>query len=277
MSVDYSGALDMMLPTHYSFDSITPLAIVCHKTGGDAHIENVYNTFMATMRSTHFAVDTDGRIAQFVPLSRGAGGNCCPDKAPNGKLICDPFWFPLASKYKNLNFCTISIEHCDPTNDNSHPMPQAQIDASNALVKWLCDLYHINTDHILGHNSINPVQKPLCPGPTFNFVQLANYVNSGGTTVLNANFQKEADLCWESTAHLFPNATSPNKGTKIYSSWIAAWLKGHQFGPPLTGEYDSLKADGTTITCQEFAHARCEYVLASGMASWYGSTGSIKF
>src|SRR5215469_4222802 len=182
MSVDYPGALDMMIPTNYSFDSMTPVAIVCHKTGGDAHLENVHNTFMATMRSTHFAVDTDGRVAQYVPLSRGAGGNCCPDKDQNGNLICDSFWFPLASRYGNLNLCTISIEHCDPTQNNSNPMPQAQVDASNKLIKWLCDTYNIATSHIKGHWSINPVNKPDCPGNTFDFNQLFSYINSGGNT-----------------------------------------------------------------------------------------------
>jgi hypothetical protein len=183
MSVDYAGALDMLLPTDYSFSSVAPIAIVCHKTGGDAHVENVQNTFLATRRSTHFAVDTDGRVAQYVPLSRGAGGNCCPDRDNQGNLICDPFWFPLVAQYGNLNFCTISIEHCDPTGDNSYPMPQAQIDASNRLIKWLCDRYGIGTDHILGHRSINPVQKASCPGNTFDFAQLARYVNRGAGNI----------------------------------------------------------------------------------------------
>ena len=276
MSVDYPSALDMSIPLSYSFDSVKPLAIVCHKTAGDAHVENVYNTFIATMRSTHFAVDTDGRVAQYVPLSRGAGGNCCPDKDQNGNLLSDSLWTPLATQYGNLNLCTISIEHCDPTSDNSNPMPPAQVDASNKLILWLCVKFNIPTDHIKGHNSINPVQKPDCPGPTFDFGQLIRYVNAG-VLRMNQNFQQEADLCWESTAHLFPNNASPNKGTGIYNSWIAGWANGHQFGPPLTYEYDSPRADGSSVKVQEFAHARCEYVYNTGVANWFGAEGYISF
>jgi len=211
MAVDYPDAIDMMLPLSYSFSSVAPLSIVCHKTGGDAHLENVQSTFLATMRSTHFAVDTDGRVAQFVPLERGAGGNCCADATHDG------YWDPYIQQYSNLNFCTISIEHCDPTGNNSNPMPQAQIDASNKLIAWLCKTYQIDTNHIKGHSSINPIQKPDCPGSTFDFQQLFTYINQGGSM---------APTGWkdDGTTLTAPNGVPVVKGFRDYilnNSWDA--------------------------------------------------------
>src|SRR5260370_5418664 len=175
--IDYPGAVDMLLPTNYSFDSCAPLSIVIHETGGDMTLESVHSTFLATMRSTTFAVDLDGRVAQFVPLVRGAGGNCCADKDASGNLLCDPYWYGYIQQYGNLNLCTISIEHCN-NSTNSLPMTQAQIDASNKLILWLCQKFNLNINHIKGHNSINPKSKPDCPG-TFSFAQLATFLQGG--------------------------------------------------------------------------------------------------
>src|SRR5258708_6892683 len=174
---DYPNALDMSLPTNYSFDSCAPLSIVIHETGGDMTLDAVYSTFLATMRSTTFAVDLDGRVAQYVPLVRGAGGNCCPDRDASGNLLCDPYWYAYIQQYGNLNLCTISIEHCN-NSTNSLPMTQAQTDASNKLILWLCQRYKLNINHIKGHNSINPRSKPDCPG-TFSFSQLATFLQGG--------------------------------------------------------------------------------------------------
>src|SRR5216684_1388602 len=174
---DYPNALDMSLPTNFSFDSCAPLSIVIHETGGDMTLDAVHNTFLATMRSTHFAIDQSGNVAQFVPLARGAGGNCCPDKDASGQLLCDPYWYGYLQQYGNLNLCTISIEHCN-NSTNSLPMTQAQTDASNKLILWLCQKFNLNINHIKGHNSINPKSKPDCPG-TFSFAQLAAYLQGG--------------------------------------------------------------------------------------------------
>ncbi len=175
--VDYPEAADMLLPTNYSFDSCAPLSIVIHETGGDMTLEAVHSTFLATERSTHFAIDQSGNVAQFVPLSRGAGGNCCSDKDASGNLLCDAYWFGYIQQYGNLNLCTISIEHCN-NSSNSLPMSQAQTDASNKLILWLCQKFNLNINHIKGHNSINPKSKPDCPG-TFSFAQLATYLQGG--------------------------------------------------------------------------------------------------
>ncbi len=66
---DYPNALDMSLLTNYSFDSCAPLSIVIHETGGDMTLDAVHSTFLATERSTHFAIDQSGNVASCAKLN----------------------------------------------------------------------------------------------------------------------------------------------------------------------------------------------------------------
>ncbi len=119
---DYTKAQDHFLPAdRFGFhNQNSHAAIVVHKTAGDANPQAVVNTFLATGKSVHYVVGQDGSVWQLVPEADGAGGNCCADDSH------DPFWTPYISKYENLNLCTISIEHCDPANDNSTTLTLAQ-------------------------------------------------------------------------------------------------------------------------------------------------------
>jgi hypothetical protein len=174
MSSDYPGAEEHFVPDSFMFNTNSHSAIVIHKTGGDATPQAVYNTFMASGRSVHYAIGLDGAIWQFVPETRGAGGNCCVEPGYN------TFWQPFLDQYKNLNLCTLSVEHCDPTPDNSTPMPQAQVETSYKLVQHWCQKYHIAIDHIHGHASINPINRARCPGATYDFQALFSFLRSGG-------------------------------------------------------------------------------------------------
>lgn len=196
MSVDYPGAIDMLLPIDYSFNTCVPLSIVEHQTGGDMTLEALHATFLATMRSTHFGIDRDGKVAQFVPLARGAGGNCCSDKGAAGNLLCDPYWIPFIQQYGNLNLCTISIEHCNDSN-NALIMPYAQVNASHKLNLWLCERYNLTEAAIQPHSSINPIAKPFCPGPTFDLAGLKLYItqNTG-----NKHMEQQFNQVWASVA-----------------------------------------------------------------------------
>jgi hypothetical protein len=183
MGVDYPGAIDMLLPLNYSFDTITPLAIVQHSTGGDLTLDEIHNTFLATMRSTHFGIDRNGNVAQFVPLNRGAGGNCCPPDPTSSYASFDTFWNKFIPQYwpnmpGGLNRCTISIEHCNDS-FQSLTMTPAQMDASNKLTLWLCQKFNIPTSNIKGHDSIDATN---CPGKVFYstyWQQMLDYVNKG--------------------------------------------------------------------------------------------------
>jgi N-acetyl-anhydromuramyl-L-alanine amidase AmpD len=167
--VDYPGAEEHFVPRSFMFDRNAHKALVIHKTGGDATPQAVYNAFIASGNSVHYAIGTDGTIWQFVPEALGAGGNCCVETG------YDPFWTPYVTTYGNLNFCTISIEHCDYTLLNSTLCPQAQTDASFKLVAHLAQKYHIAPDHIKPHSSINPLSRAYCPG-NYPFADLLAYV-----------------------------------------------------------------------------------------------------
>ncbi len=179
---DYPGATDHNVPPSFMFDSNAHAAIVLHKTGGDATPDAIYRTFLASGKSVHYGVGTDGSIWQYVPEALGAGGNCCVEDG------YDPFWTQFNPMHvgsgdgTNLNTVTISIEHCDAALDNSTPLTPAQQEASFKLVAYLVQKYHIPLTHIKGHNSLDPIDKALCPGnypwqALFAFLQ-----HEGGTT-----------------------------------------------------------------------------------------------
>src|SRR5690242_1878546 len=158
MSADYPAAQEHFVPRSFMFNSNAPVAVVIHKTGGDRTPQDVYNTFLRSGnpgKSSHYAIGLDGVIWQYVPESLGAGANGIP--GPN----IEPFWQPYLAKYGNLNMCTISIEHCDPSAENDTPLTAAQKQASFALVSHLCKKYGISPDHIKPHRSIAATD---CPG-----------------------------------------------------------------------------------------------------------------
>ncbi len=169
---DYLNAESHLLdPARFGFDVNHHLAIVIHKTGGDATPQAVENTFLATGRSVHYVVGQDGTIWQFIPEARGAGGNCCPDDSHQ------PVWDPIIAACTvngkvNLNFGTISIEHCDPASDNSTPLTQIQAIQSFRLIHYLMGKYNIDYEHVLPHKSIN---RTACPG-NYPWTGLAQYL-----------------------------------------------------------------------------------------------------
>jgi N-acetylmuramoyl-L-alanine amidase len=250
MAVDYPGAIDMLLPTYYSFDSVNPVAIVQHSTGGDLTLDAVHNTFLQTKRSTHFAVDRDGNVAQFVPLSRGAGGNCCPDGSH------DVFWNQYIPQYPNLNLCTLSIEHC---NDGSQSlvMTPAQMDASNRLTLWLCQKFGIPSSHIKGHDSIDATN---CPGVAFYntyWQSMINYVNSGGG---NVHMQQQFNDVWYSNG-----VVPPGYQSGIYKSVLAGFIaQKYSACCPLEKELATVDWGGNQIQWQP---------LSNGLHAEYGADG----
>jgi hypothetical protein len=257
MSVDYPGAIDMLLPTDYSFSSVAALSIVEHQTGGDMTLEAIHQTFLASMRSTHFGVDRDGRVAQFVPLNRGAGGNCCPDRGASGNLLCDPYWFPFVEQYGNLNLCTISIEHCN-NSSNSLAMTPAQNDASHKLNTWLCQKFRLNSGNLKPHSSINPVAKPFCPGPTFDLAGLKSYVQQN---VSQTHMEKQFNEVWASVAGSYISGIA-----KI----VKAGFLAHHYSAcfPTSSEIATVDWNGNPILYQGLSNG-CYVAYAAGRATIY--------
>jgi hypothetical protein len=160
VQADYPGAEAQFLPAdRFGYPNKNGhVAIVIHKTGGDPTPESVKQNFLNSGNSVHYAIGQDGRVWQFVLESSGAGGNCCTETG------YDPFWDQYLHQFGDLDLCTLSIEHCDPSGDNSTPLTPAQKDASFKLVAYLAQKYNITPDHIKGHNTIDPIHRALCPG-----------------------------------------------------------------------------------------------------------------
>jgi len=186
MSADYPVAQEHFVPRSFMFNSNAHKALVIHKTGGDATPQAVYNTFINSGnpgKSSHYAIGQDGSIWQFVPESLGAGANGITDSTT------EAFWHPYIQEYGNLNECTISIEHCDPSPRNDTPLTAAQKQASFALVAHLCQKYDIAADHIKPHKSICAT---ACPG-TYPMDELISYVQNGGSTMPIPNGWKDVN------------------------------------------------------------------------------------
>jgi hypothetical protein len=166
----------MLVPENNVFIGAQPgSALVIHKTASGSRAEDIAHFFAndPAKASSHFVIGQDGTIVQCVHLVDGAGANCCVETG------YDPYWNPLLQKFGNLNRCTISIEHCDPSSSNSTPLTDAQKASSFKLIKWLVDQYGFAKADIKGHNSIDPINRARCPG-TYPWQELFAYLQNGG-------------------------------------------------------------------------------------------------
>lgn len=130
-----------------------PLFICVHI--GDGSQKSIYNTFSNPVerRSTHYSVDTNGEIWQFVDEKDTAWGN--------GILYKPSAWIVNANKGISPNAISISIEHAGWGRKD---ITSEQYQATAQLVKEICLRWNIPIDrtHIIRHNSINASK--ACPG-----------------------------------------------------------------------------------------------------------------
>lgn len=191
MAVDYPGAVPCLVDRDRVFiDQNTHYAIVLHKTasntgGAPYSVEELGAYFNSNDRivSSHYGIGLDGRVAQYVQECDGAAANCCLEPG------YDKFWDSTPNRNKNLD--TISIEHIDLTEDNSQAMSAAQVYASFKLIKYLVLKYGIPLSRIKGHNSLDPLDRSRCPGPSYPWSELGDYLN-GGTTLENSGMYTAA-------------------------------------------------------------------------------------
>jgi len=169
---DYPGAIDYFVDESRVFvEKNDHKAIVLHGTGSPdplPTVEELGGYFRSTPLETsvHYGVGCDGRIAQYVHESDGAGGNGYLDAGH------DPFWDQYAD---NPNWHSLSIEHVNDS-ANSLPLTDAQKTASFKLIAYLCKKYGIPPENIKSHASLQPVQRAECPGPAFPWSDLFNYL-----------------------------------------------------------------------------------------------------
>jgi hypothetical protein len=268
MGAEYGPAIDMFTPQNFfggKLDGLpgSELSIVDHKTacGSFCSATDVANSFADPNfpHSTHFVVGRDGSVIQVVHLVDGAWGNCCLEQGH------DPYWDSFASKYGNLNFCTISIEHEDWTSDNSQVMTQAQIDASFTLNLWLCQKFGIPPSHIKGHNTLDPISRARCPGPTYPMNQLISYVEAHVQNPPTPPPQPTAAQLAAAKAIFTAIIPTVRTGTGIYNMWLTDYLLGRFHGPALSAEMPYTNWNGETGVVQIFPGGQYEWIGGVGL------------
>ena len=282
--VDYPQAIPMFVDEQRVFiDQNTHYAIVIHKTAcnGNCSAQDVANFFAndPAMASTHYVVGQDGTVVQCVLEKDGAGGNGVIEPG------YDPFWQPFVDAGINPNVVTISIEHCDPTTDNSTPLTSPQQQASFALVQYLVQKYSVPLTHIKGHNTIAPQDRAQCPG-NYPWQELMSYLQGGA---LQGGETDMATITVHSTTFLNPNDNDQQVWNvlgkniplapdhAIPQSWLQArWQNGLNFGPPLEPEHECKQYynSTTSIIEQQFAGARASWHESDGSVTWFDSRGT---
>lgn len=159
--------LQMLVPDQYIFPGswgYTRRWLVLHKTAGFHSAQEVAAYFQSGSNglevSSHYVIGQDGMVVQCVNERDGAGANGLLEAGHAA------FW-PIDL---NINLVTFSIEHVDPSIDNSTPLTDAQKHSSFELIHAICERWTIPMrpadagGGITGHFSIDPISRARCPG-----------------------------------------------------------------------------------------------------------------
>lgn len=175
---EYPGAVWSPSPNHSSRKGAVVDKVVIHITDGGPSLRNCVERFQKaeTKASPHFVVARDGTVVQLVELDRAAwhasGWNL--ESVGIEHIARSPH--ELKSWPKLSRETRRKLVECDEDADSATDpglMPtEAQIAASSALVKWLCERLGLPCDreHVRGHYE--------CPGTTHEDCGLG--VSAGG-------------------------------------------------------------------------------------------------
>ncbi len=167
---------------HAGRDGSKVNAVVLHIATGP--LTAIFPTFNnpKSRSSSHFCIGKDGTIEQYVSIHDTAYGNGLRWLnrhwfTPSGRLV-RPTWTGLVPGV-NPNLYTISIEHEGQPQDKwTAKMYEADI----KLLQWLaqqCNFKYVAHRTLIGHNELNPADRPNDPGPNVNFEKIAQDANAG--------------------------------------------------------------------------------------------------
>jgi len=169
------------ITNHASRQGVVPFVIVDHISAGS--MTSMLNTFEnpANQCSSHFGISRDGDIVQYVDLQRASWcQGITKDRYPQAKT-------PIVMQMNcNPNLYSISIEHEGYIDKEGNRLgidgdiTDAQFWATCWLHRWIKEevkrLYgatiSLTPQYVLGHFQIDPVRKPVCPGPKFPWARL---------------------------------------------------------------------------------------------------------
>jgi N-acetylmuramoyl-L-alanine amidase len=230
MNIEWKGS-----PNFDSRNGYKPFVIVNHISGGT--IDGMTSWFAASQSqvSSNFGISLFGEIVQYVKIE---------DRA-----WCQGIHLPLDPALKlapviramgnvNPNNYSVSIEHEGTVGDLTEP----QFYASCWLHRFIKDevkrIYNVDIKlgdyHVVGHFQIDPVRKPYCPGPKFNWIRLyAELAIADGMTLADyeqrlvylqsdAYKQEKCFKLMNSIDYIVGKLTDADAGT---AGWASATLK----------------------------------------------------
>jgi N-acetylmuramoyl-L-alanine amidase len=218
-----SPLVDKILPSpnHGERKKGPPDMIVLHYTGmptGEAAVALLCAP--ESQVSCHYVVWEDGKIWQLTPESRRA-------------------WHAGASFWAgetDINSRSIGIELVNPGHDGgAPPFPQAQIDATIALVRDIARRLRIAPQRILAHSDIAPARKKD-PGEVFPWARL-----------------HEAGLGhWTPPAPIRPGPVSEPGAIGPPVATLQSMLAGYGYGVTTNGVYDEATRDAVAAFQRHF-------------------------
>jgi N-acetyl-anhydromuramyl-L-alanine amidase AmpD len=183
MDIEYPGATDFVQARWYAQGPQNRFVdtIVFHITDGGPAAENTAEYFSTTdtQASAHFVIGQDGTVIQCVAMD------------------------DIAWHAHGANRTSIGIEHCARSpahllspaeqakwgfDDEGLPLSEAQLQASAALVTWLCKRYDLDpSTQVLGHTDADKqTDHTDCPYGQFNRDEYIALIQSPGTRDLLA-------------------------------------------------------------------------------------------
>lgn len=165
------------ITNHGSRQGVKPFVVVNHISAGS--MTSMLNTFENPKNqvSSHYGIARDGSIIQYVDMARAAWcQGIVPERYKDAKT-------PIVQEMKvNPNLYCISIEHEGYIEKDTGKrlgidgdITEAQFFATcwlhRYIKQYVADQFGVNITlnpyYVIGHNQIDPIRKPVCPGPQF--------------------------------------------------------------------------------------------------------------
>jgi N-acetylmuramoyl-L-alanine amidase len=175
--IDKSAGVDNFYPLRRDPQTgrrYRPFIIVDHISDGSmSSMDNWFRDPTNNVGSSNFGVSKKGYIHLYVPIQHGPWTQ---------GITRDRFHAVQAQAVKNVgpnvnvNCYSVSIEHEGHKGD----LTEEQFWASAWLHRFIKeeiyriwgDVIHLNSYFVTGHNMIDPIRKPYCPGPLFPWSRL---------------------------------------------------------------------------------------------------------
>nr|WP_275984140.1 peptidoglycan recognition family protein [Paenibacillus hamazuiensis] len=181
---------------------LIPFVIVNHISAGSmSSMDNWFRSPDNQTSSAHFGVAKDGRIHQYVDIRRMAWANGLSAKdiaASELPVIRD-------NPGINPNLYSVSIEHEGTDGDLTEEQFASSVWLHRYIRYFIREMwgqdFELDRYHVIGHFMVNPVGKPLCPGPKFPWERLYFELEQEGADYMLAADDANAMIAFLAAAY----------------------------------------------------------------------------